>query len=141
MRVLKVEKAVHIDGLKGMRKECDSCHFHGQKEKQAEWQAATALPDGYERQEAGSAAGIDSSGKPLGATAHGEYAQRGQCRAVRCPRGLFVAVAAAHAFPAVGNRVWLLSALEQDGVWQRMHDTLRAWVRQKAGHHKLGFKP
>ena len=29
-----------------------------------------------------------------------------------------------------------LSRWKKDGIWQRIHDTLRAWVRQKMGKHK-----
>jgi putative transposase len=41
-----------------------------------------------------------------------------------------------HEFPAWQTVYGYYSRWKKDGTWQRIHDTLRAWVRQKAGHHK-----
>jgi putative transposase len=41
-----------------------------------------------------------------------------------------------HQFPKWQTVYSYFRRWKKDGVWQRIHDTLRAWVRQKAGKHK-----
>ena len=38
--------------------------------------------------------------------------------------------------PTLGNSIWLFSKVAREGLWQRIHNTLRADVRCKAGRHK-----
>ena len=42
----------------------------------------------------------------------------------------------AHQFPQVAERLSLLASLETPGSWARIHDTLRARVREKEERHK-----
>ncbi len=41
-----------------------------------------------------------------------------------------------HLFPKWQTVYGYLGRWKKDGIWQRIHDTLRAWVRQKMGKHK-----
>ena len=41
-----------------------------------------------------------------------------------------------HEFPAWQTVYGYYRYWTKSGIWQRIHDTLRAWVRQKAGRHK-----
>ncbi len=41
-----------------------------------------------------------------------------------------------HKFPAWQTVYGYYRCWTTNGMWQRIHDTLRAWVRQKAGRHK-----
>ena len=41
-----------------------------------------------------------------------------------------------HEFPAWQTVYGYFRRWTVNGLWQRIHDTLRAWVRQKAGRHK-----
>ena len=41
-----------------------------------------------------------------------------------------------HEFPAWQTVYGYFRRWTNNGLWQRIHDTLRAWVRQKAGRHK-----
>ncbi|MGZ5558022.1 MAG: transposase, partial [Methylobacter sp.] len=41
-----------------------------------------------------------------------------------------------HEFPAWQTVYGYYRCWTTNGMWQRIHDTLRAWVRQKAGRHK-----
>jgi putative transposase len=41
-----------------------------------------------------------------------------------------------HEFPAWQTVYGYFRRWTVKGLWQRIHDTLRAWVRQKAGRHK-----
>jgi putative transposase len=39
-------------------------------------------------------------------------------------------------FPPWQTVYWYFRRWTREGLWQRIHDTLRAWVRRKAGRHK-----
>ena len=74
--------------------------------------------------------------KPGRTTPQPGYAAGRQCRSV-CGRGRHPVADAATGIPEMAKRVQLLSrAWKRSGLWKRIHDTLRAKVRQRAGRHK-----